>query len=382
MLLFLFLSQLAEFVRRSQLPDRARAYELWVSNKEAAQTKALARAEQKAKEARLAELQAARIQRANQAAAAQSAERERERARLAEEEEEALRREVEAQRAAQAAEESARLAQEQAERRRLEAERREREASRRAEREAAEARQRLELEMERRAAEQRAWEEEKKAKELQENEALRLTEELKKQVARDLALVTTLGTGAARGSGGDHGDDTDGAAEMDAHDRRDQAELDALFAQAQRDTDEHMRAGGGRGGQGQDRGRDEGPDTDEEFGEFGREDGEEQGAPLSTAASLRPPLPPGGSRTVPASGASASQGRKGRTVAAAAAAPFQMAAFPTAPSLPPSASPPAMTARERAAAKAMLFGVPPGAQTNVAPSTNYRFERAKRMHGR
>ena len=370
--------QLAAFVRRSQLPDRHRAYEQWVSSKEAAQSKALAKAKQQEKEARLAELQAQKKQQ-------QSAERER----AARAEEEALRREIEAQRAAEAAEEAARLAEESKERARLDAERLERENARRLEREAELAREKLEAEMAARAAEQRAWEEEKRAKELQENEARRLTEELKMEVARDLALVTQQSQR-----------DQAAAADSDAPtaaDLKDAAELDALFAQADRDTKEAL--GGGGPSRPSVRRTQDDLDSEEEFGEFGDESSSAQPqqpstARTSAAASARPPLPPGVvaalSGSVSArSGPSATAGRKGRTVARTAAAASASSAypmppsFPSAPSLPPSASASSSassTAATVAKLKAMSFGG--GSGPNVAPSTNFRFERAKRMHGR
>jgi hypothetical protein len=245
-------ASLAAFVRRQQLPERHRAYEQWVASKASAQAKALAKAEREAKQARLAELQAARLRAAQEKAAAEEESAARERERAARAEEEALRRELEAQARAEAAEEAARLREEEAERARLERERRAREAARRAEREAEAARLKLEEDMARRAAEQRAWEEEKRQRELQENEALRLTEELKRDVARDVARATQQA--AALGSSSEsQGNDA-------ADEAREHAELDALFAAAD--------AAGAPN---------DGPDTDEEFAEFGEDNDEEVG---------------------------------------------------------------------------------------------------------
>lgn len=357
---------LAAFVRRQQLPERHRAYEAWVEQKAKAQTKVLAKAEREAKQARLKELEAARL------AAAQATENaERERARA---EEEALRRELEAQARAEAAEEAARLAEEEAERARLERERKERDAARRAEREAELARIKLEEEMAARALEQRQWEAEKHKREQQENDALRLTEELKKEVARDLARATQQTAALGAGDGAEEGYDASaGGADEEA---RAHEELDALFAAADA-TQEH--------------GQDDGPDTDEEFADLAAEAEQEQfevprARVAAGAASAR--LPPATAQpalpgvTAP----SAIAGRKGRTVARSVALP---PSFPAAPSLPSSAaaaalqgSPGSASARPSGGGggpRSMQFG---SMGSMVAPSTNYRFERAKRMHGR
>ena len=359
---------LKAFVRRSQLGERRRAYEQWVASKEVAQEKAIAKKAKEEKLERLRELQEQRRQQSDRAEQERLTQLELDRVR---EEEDQLRRELEAQRRAEEAERREREAYEQGERDRLERERQEREELRRQHREAEQARARFEEELRRREAEDRAWEDEKRARELAENEAKRMTEELKAQVAKDLALVS--GGGGSGGNGVDNG----------TNDVQDQAELDALFEAASRgsvDPDPSASAS-------------DGPDTDEEFAEFGSPRAEAEvraskvaakRANTTTAAAASTSSNVGSlsarlanAATAPST-ALAGGGRKARTVARTTGNSNYSALppnFPQAPSLPVS-----VQGSPRTTVKPMSFG-----STNTQPvtsSTNYRFERAKRMAGR
>lgn len=354
---------LTAFVRRSQLTERHRAYDQWVEQKERDQQRARDRADKEEKVRRLREMQERKH------AAALSAQ-EAEKARL---EEAQLMRELAEQSARDEKERREREQQETLERARLEAERLEREEARRRERESDAARAKLEAEMLRREEEEARWRQEKREKEQAEDEAQRVTEELKAQVAKDLQMML-----AGQSVEAHHQTPAEEQAE-EAHQRREQAELDALFLEATRGEE-----AGGTHQQLQEEAEDAedadaagaaaaevDQDTDEEFGEFEspRSNAAAAGRRAAAAAS-RPPKP-----ATTAGGALA--GRKGRAQASLTGGYQMPAGFPQAPALPSSV---ARTAGSSSSVKPMSFGG--GGQPTATTSTNHRFERAKRMHGR
>lgn len=352
---------LVAFVRRSQLGERHKAYDSWVAGKEAAQSKALAKAAKEAKLARLRELEAEAAQQERtkleqEAAAAESA---------------TLACELEFQRLTEEREEMERFEYERNERLRLEEERVAREFERRQAREAELARAKLESDMRHREEEDRLWLEEKSRRESSENESRRLAEELKLQVVKELAMITK------------NHDTTQQQQQEEEEETRQHAELDALFREAQNgaatttttttnhnDVDDHEPSEPTHSNTFDSA---DDPDTDEEFGEFGspRAAAAVKASKAAAAASSTRPPPP----AIPTHPGGALAGRKGRTVARTVA--HQMPAFPTPPALPTSVA----TARPAPTFKPMSFGGGAPSQPNTS-STNYRFERAKRMHGR
>jgi len=409
----------SSFVRRSELVDRHRAYDLFVHSKESAARAEALRRMREAKAMRMAELQRRREERQMEA-------EEMERMR---EEEEKLRRELESQRHAEEEANRQRAEAEEAERRRAEDERRQREELRRLERDAAAARAKLESERRRREEAERRWLEEKAKREAEEAEARRIADDIKKQREMEREEATKRlqqrpaveGNGRRRRSVEVNDDD-------DASEGKEHAELDALFAQADGIGREHLHSH-----------RptalasiattsslppchtptnlpkhDDDVNTDEEFAEFDSprsnptptHTSNDQTNPTSstptaglhththahTAAAPIPP-PPRGSATARSSLAG---GRKGRTQAQVRSTAQVQAqvltargSMPIAPPLPTSSSAASnrskgvgsvtSTVTGKSRPSPMSFG---GSSQFVTPSMNFGFQRAKMRHGR